>query len=233
MKPKRNKYNSNITRFHPGFWVWNVLFFLMFHAGQTFAQDTIPAVAMPKVQAKTETAPNLFGGEITNKGVGGVAIKFSTFNNQFALMTGGRGACTINNRYTIGGGGYGIANPIKLLSPSPDTTRNFKMGYGGLELGYIFYPGKKVNIGSAMLFAAGASFWQNNPKSQKEELFDDDFKIFPVLEPSFYGEFALCRIMRLHAGVSYRYVIGDDLDYITVQNMRGFSGYIALIFGKW
>jgi hypothetical protein len=54
-------------------------------------------------------------------------------------MTGGRGACTINNRYTLGGGGYGIANSIKLPDSSQDTTLNFKMGYGGLELGYIFF----------------------------------------------------------------------------------------------
>ncbi len=50
-------------------------------------------------------------------------------------MTGGRGALTINNRYTIGGGGYGIANSIVLSGTSEDTIRNFKIGYGGLKQG--------------------------------------------------------------------------------------------------
>jgi hypothetical protein len=233
MKPKRNKYNSKNVQIHPGFWVWTVLFFLMFQAGKTLAQDTIQAVAVPMVSANNETTLNLFGGEVTNKGVGGVAVKFSSFNDQFAVMTGGRGAITINKKFTIGGGGYGIANTIHLASPSPDTTRIFKMGYGGLELGYVFYPGKKVNIGATLLFAAGASFWQNNPKSTVEELFDEDFKIFPVFEPAFYGEFALSRIMRLHTGVSYRYINSANVDYITNKNMRGFSGFVALLFGRW
>jgi hypothetical protein len=214
----------------------NVLFVVLFmfsHAGQIRAQDSIPTISVNQAPAVSVPPMKLFGGEVTNKGVGGVAVKFSSFNDQFAFMTGGRGAITINKRFTIGGGGYGIANTINLTSFSPDTTRNFKMGYGGLELGYVFFPGKKVNIGATLLFAAGASFWQNNPKSLNEELFDDDFKMFPVFEPSLYGEFALSRIMRLHAGVSYRYINGADVDYITNKNMRGFSGYVALLFGKW
>ena len=80
----------------------------------------------------------------------------------------------------------------------------FKMGYGGLELGYIILSAKKVNIGISLLIAAGAAFWQNNPKSNSEKLFDDDFNIFPVLEPSLYGEVALNRFMWLHAGISYQ-----------------------------
>jgi hypothetical protein len=189
----------------------------MFNVSQIFAQDA---------------TRELFGVNITNFGYGGPAIKFSRFNNQFAFMTGGRGAITINNRYTIGGGGYGIANSINLPGPEPDTKRIFKMGYGGLELGYIFFFGKKVNIGGSLLVAAGAAFWQNKPKSNGEKLFDDDFKIFPVLEPELYSEIALNRFMWLHAGISYRYVYHAHLDYLSDQNIRGFSCYVGLLFGK-
>lgn len=113
-----------------------------------------------------------------------------------------------------------------------DTSQYFKMGYGGVELGYIFFPGKKVRIGSSLLIAAGAAFWQDKPKSDREKLFDDDFNIFPVLEPSFYSEVALNRFMWLHAGISYRYIHHAHLDYMTDQSMRGFSCYIGLLFGK-
>ena len=230
---KSGNYDMDFNRKHFILKVLPALLFLLFHVGQIIARDTIPSISVIQEPSVSVTPMKLFGGEVTNKGVGGVAVKFSSFNDQFAFMTGGRGAITINKRFTIGGGGYGIANTIHLASPSPDTTRNFKMGYGGLELGYVFYPGKKVNIGATLLFAAGASFWQNNPKSAVEELFDEDFKIFPVLEPAFYGEFALSRIMRLHTGVSYRYINGADVDYITNKNMRGFSGFVALLFGRW
>jgi hypothetical protein len=106
------------------------------------------------------------------------------------------------------------------------------MGYGGLEIGYIFFFGKKVNIGGTLLVAAGAAFWQNKPKNSREKLFDDDFNIFPVLEPSLYSEIALNRFMRLHTGISYRYVHHAHLDYISDQNIRGFSFYVGLLFGK-
>jgi hypothetical protein len=38
--------------------------------------------------------------------------------------------------------------------------------------------------------------------------------------------------MWLHAGISYRYIHHAHLDYMTDQNMRGFSCYIGLLFGK-
>jgi hypothetical protein len=106
------------------------------------------------------------------------------------------------------------------------------MGYGGIELGYIILPGKKVNLGGTLLVAAGAAFYQNKPKSNGEKLFDNDFNVFPVLEPALYTEIALNRFMWLHAGISYRYVHHAHLHYMTDQNMRGFSCYIGLLFGE-
>jgi len=89
-----------------------------------------------------------------------------------------------------------------------------------------------VNIGTLLLVAAGAGFWQNQPKSNGEKLVDDDFHTFPVLEPSIYGELSLNHFMRLHAGISYRYVNGTDLGYLNDHSIRGFSCYLALLFGK-
>lgn len=210
--------------------VYTFLFVLIFNTGGTFAKDSTSIDFATSVPETADTTRKLFGGKITNSGYGGPAIKFSKFNNQFAFMTGGRGSITINNRYTIGGGGYGTANSIDMPGSSADTSRIFKMGYGGIESGYIFLPGKKVNIGGSLLIAAGAAFWQNKPKSNGEKLFDDDFNIFPVLETSLYSEVTLKRFMWLHAGISYRYVHHAHLDYMTDQNLRGFSCYIGLLF---
>ncbi len=209
-----------------------VLFFMTSIMSQTFAQDIIPADSATTGPVSKDRTRTLFGGTITNSGYGGIILKFSSFNDQFAFMTGGRGACAINNRYTIGGGGYGIASSIDLPGSSEDTIRIFKMGYGGLELGYIFFHGKMLNFGSTLLIAAGAAFWQNKPESAGEKLFNDDFNFFPVLEPSLYGEVAINRFLWLHAGICYRYVHHANLDYMTDKDMRGFSCYIGLLFGK-
>ena len=232
MKTISRKCKLELRQPRLSIWTMTVLFVMMFNVSQTFAQDTTSTDFATSVFATAGANRKLFGGKITNNGYGGPAIKFSRFNNQFAFMTGGRGACIINNRFTLGGGGYGIANSIKLPGSDSDTTRYFKMGYGGLELGYIFISGKKVNIGGTLLVAAGAAFWQNKPKNNGEKLFDADFNIFPVLEPSLYSEVALNRFMWFHAGISYRYVRHAHLDYMTDLSIRGFSCYIGLLFGK-
>jgi hypothetical protein len=204
----------------------------MLDVNQTFAQNNTSADTTNSTLTNGQPALEFGGLKFNNSGYGGIVLKFSTFDHQFAFMTGGRGAITINNRFTIGGGGYGIANSIRLTGSNPDTIRNFKMGYGGLELGYIFIPGEKVNIGGTLLFAVGAAFLQNKPKSEGERLFDNDFKIIPVLEPSLYCEFTLNRFMRLHTGISYRYVNNTRLTYIKDKDIRGFSCYVGLLFGK-
>jgi hypothetical protein len=208
------------------------IFFLLFNVSQSFAHEAVNADSVIQGSRTEKKTRTILGGTITNNGYGGIILKFSRFNDQFAFMTGGRGACTINNRYTIGGGGYGIANSIRLSGSGEDTSRYFKMGYGGIELGYIILPGKKINLAGSLLVAAGASFLQNDPESDGEKLFDDDFKIFPVLEPSLYTELVLTKVIRLNAGISYRYIAKADLSYITNSDLRGFSFYIGLIFGK-
>ena len=225
--------NCKLEFWQPLLSIWvTVLPVIMLNVSQTFAQDPASVDFATSMPATADTTRKLFGCKITNNGYGGPAIKLSRFNNHFAFMTGGRGAITINNRYTVGGGGYGIANSIDIPASEENTSRLFKMGYGGLELGYIFLSGKKVNFGGTLLVAAGAAFWQNKPKSNGEKLFDDDFNIFPILEPSLYSEVALNRFMRLHTGISYRYVHHAHLDYISNQKISGFSCYVGLLFSK-
>jgi len=207
---------------------------MTFHTSQIIAQNLTSADSVFSEPSSSGKIRTLFGGTITNFGYGGPAIKFTRLENQFAVMPGGRGACIINNRYTLGGGGYGIANSIKLpvSGIDMDTTLYYKMGYGGLEFGYIIISGKKMNIGATLLVAAGAEFLESKPESNSEISYGNDFKIIPVLEPSFYVELQLNHFIRLHTGISYRFVNSSDLYNIHVPNMSGFSCYIGLFFGK-
>jgi hypothetical protein len=66
-----------------------------------FAQNTSSLANGASVPAAADTTRKFFGGKITNYGFGGLALKFTHINNQHANMTGGRGSCTINNRFTI------------------------------------------------------------------------------------------------------------------------------------
>jgi hypothetical protein len=73
--------------------------------------------------------------KMTSFAFGGTGLLLSNVNNQFSIMNGGRGSATFNNRYTFGGGGWGMPKGVKLPSNQKDTFNFFKFGYGGLEFG--------------------------------------------------------------------------------------------------
>jgi hypothetical protein len=194
-----------------------------------------PGVGLSQVPADSGTVEKSDTSQIRRKipfimtslGFGGTTLKVSNFNSQLAVMNGGRGSATINHHFTVGGGGYGISNRIEVESSIPDTFLSIGMGYGGLELGYLLFPDyKRANLGISFLFAAGAGFIESIPKRRK-----NSFSIFPVFEPALYGELVLSRLIHFQAGVTYRLVVGSDLDYVPDESMRGISGYINLLFG--
>lgn len=175
---------------------------------------------------ENESSPGKRSFKMTSLPFGGVGVKFTNLNGQFTLMNGGRGSATFNNRFTIGGGGWGMPKGIELESSQTGTFEFFKMGYGGLELGYIVYPGDKINVGTNLLVAYGAGFKETLPKAK-----NGDFKMFPVLEPSLYSQISLGKILRLDLGISYRYVGALDFPNLNNKKLNGFSCYIAFLVG--
>ena len=71
------------------------------------------------------------------------------------------------------------------------------MGYGGIDFGYLFATGEKLNLGTKLLIAGGAVFKETVPKSD-----DNDFKMFPVLEPTIYYQISLGKLFRFEMGAS-------------------------------
>ncbi|MFN8256508.1 MAG: hypothetical protein U0W24_12505 [Bacteroidales bacterium] len=162
--------------------------------------------------------------KMTTLTFGGNGLLWTKVNDQSTIMTGGRGSATFNNRYTIGGGGWGMPKGIEIESSEPGTYDFVKMGYGGLEFGYILLPGEKLNIGTNILIAGGAVFKESVPESDEK-----GFKMFPVLEPALYGQISLGNMFRLEVGASYRYITGTNLSYISDKDMSGFSVHIGLL----
>jgi hypothetical protein len=207
-----------------------VLIFVMSQTGQSLAADTVSTGSAVTAPEANDTIKTFFGGKIKYYGgVGGPAVKFSRYNGHFAFMTGGRGAGIINHGLTIGGGGYGIANSIPMQSTHSDTSRSLEMGYGGLEIGYVFSPEKIMSFGGFLLVGAGAIGWKSQPESDDTR---KDIQLFGVVEPTVYGVFTLFRFVRLNAGVSYRFAYGAESVLFKDRDLRDFSGYVGLLFGK-
>ena len=163
---------------------------------------------------------------MTSQAFGGTGLSITKVNNQLTVMTGGRGAATFNNRYTFGGGGWGMPVGVELGRITNDTLEFFKFGYGGLEFGYIIIPNEKIKMGTRLMAAYGAGFKESNPKGKNV-----DFSMFPVLEPSLYAQISLGRLMRFDMGVSYRFVTGMNSNYPGNNMLSGLSCYMVLVMG--
>lgn len=161
---------------------------------------------------------------MTTLAFGGTGVLFTKVNNQLGVMTGGRGSATFNNRYTFGGGGWGMPKGIEIRT-NTDTLEFFKFGYGGLEFGFIFHEGPKVRFGSNLLVGCGVGFQEKFPKSKGE------VKMFPVFEPSLYSQINLGKLLKLDIGLTYRFVTGSNFSFINNRQLSGPSIYIAFLAG--
>lgn len=215
---KHNKYQS-VIGFNLGF----LLLLIVNSTISTFAQETdSDTISRLNTEEILTTKSKSF--RITTLTFGGNGVYFTKVNNKFSVLTGGRGSATFNNRYTIGGGGWGMPKGIEVESETTGTYNFVKMGYGGIEVGYILYPGKRLNFGTNLLLAGGAVFKETVPESKNNE-----FKMFPVLEPSLYCQIKFSKIFHFEMGATYRYINGTNLPYISNNQMSGFSCYVGFL----
>jgi hypothetical protein len=164
--------------------------------------------------------------KLTSLAYGGTGVLFTKVNDQFGVMTGGRGSATFNNRYTFGGAGWGMPKGVEMNSHENGSLEFFKFGYGGLEFGYLFYEGEKLRLGSNLLLACGAGFQETIPKSKGE------VNMFPVFEPSLYSQLTLGKLLRLDLGVTYRLVTRSKFSFIDNRQLSGPSIYLAFLVGS-
>jgi hypothetical protein len=162
--------------------------------------------------------------KMTTLTFGGAGVLFTRVNNQNTVMTGGRGSATFNNRFTIGGGGWGMTRGVELESTAEGVYNFVKMGYGGVDFGYLLIHGEKFNLGAKLLVAGGAVFKETIPESK-----DNSFTMFPVLEPTLYYQVSLSKLFRFEMGANYRFIRGTNLPYISDREMSGFSCYVGFL----
>jgi len=190
----------------------------------TFAQTINPADSVSNKNSGKEISPNKKAFKMTTLTFGGSGVNFTRVNDQFTVMTGGRGSATFNNRYTLGGGGWGMTKGVTVESEAEGIYNYAKMGYGGIDFGYVIFNGEKLNLGTKLLIGGGAIFKETVPESE-----DKDLTMFPVLEPSLYSQVALGRLFKFEIGASYRVISGTGLSYISGHQMSGFSFYIGFL----
>ncbi len=189
-----------------------------------YGQDPFASDTSRKIQGITPALRGKKSFTMTSLTFGGNGVNLTQVNGQFSIMTGGRGSATFNKRFTLGGGGWGMTKGIEVESTTEGVYNFIKMGYGGVDFGYLLYPGERLNLGIKLLIAGGAVFKETVPESD-----DSEFKMFPALEPTLYYQVSLSRLFRFEMGAGYRYIRGISLPYISDSELGGFSCYFGFL----
>jgi hypothetical protein len=155
----------------------------------------------------------------------GPVVKFSSMVDEFAVMPGLRGGWIINHAFSLGLGGYGLANDIQLEGMTGPTSRDIDFGYGGLELEYINSSNKVIHFTISTLVGGGGVTLPNIVPDAAEAVF--------VLEPMANLVLNVAPVMRVEVGVGYRWVTGTNSVYYDSSTLSSVSGGIALLFGKF
>jgi len=184
-------------------------------------------------EKKQNEIKTLFGNQkIVHSGYGAITLGYSEIENLNGVTIGARGAYIIGHWFAIGFGGTGFINDV---SYNISIDQNFLSGgYGGLLLEPIVLPWFPVHISIPVLFGAGRIAYVTSYGSDEiNEVLIEDASSFVILEPGAELELNILRYFRISLGVSYRLTTEINLYDTSTFPLNGWSGNIALKFGKF
>jgi hypothetical protein len=198
-----------------------VVLALLAAAALPAAADSLPARGEPDLAAPEG---------IRHGGWGGPAVQATTVRKEAAVLVGARGGWLIDGRVTIGGGGYGLATSVDAppTAARPARTHELQMGYGGLWLEYTFAPAEILHVSVGSLLGGGTLAVT---RSSATDVVDRDG--FYAVEPSTTIELNLASFVRVDAGVTYRWVIGERIEGLADSDVSGFGLLAAVKIGKF
>jgi hypothetical protein len=169
----------------------------------------------------------LFSGDIESGGYGAFFTKIGPIADQTGYFVGGKGAWLINHTVGIGGGGYGLTNPIRI-----DGVEDMQMqfGCGGFMLEFIINSDELVHFDVSALIGGGGLAYEVFDASLPYGRTYTEHPFF-MLEPSAHLVLNVSHFFRIAAGGSYRHVNGVTSTYLSDNDLSGFSGEIVFMFG--
>lgn len=162
-------------------------------------------------------------------------IKVGNVHEDVSLFVGGRLGMILNDHFTLGIAGYGLANnsnfkDVDPLSLNPDLRIN--MGYGGLLMEYTFFGNKKIHFSIPVVVgAAGIYIYEDDNNYFYNNYNDIENSAAFVVEPGVNIEFNLFKFLRLDLGASYRLVTQTSLDYLSDDDLSDLSINATFKFG--
>jgi hypothetical protein len=178
-----------------------------------------------------ENPRTLLSGNLAHGGFGAPHVKVTPVSGQAGLLVGGRGAWVIGHSLTLGGGGYGLATHVD----APEAARgsladaSISLGYGGVRIGYIFFPQEMVHFSTGLLIGGGGvSVLARRNQSDNEAIHTGS--VF-VLEPEAALEINITRSIRGAIDVSYRYMSDPGIAGLSSTKIGGPAAGATVAFG--
>lgn len=175
-------------------------------------------IAFPAVSQDDSGEPKtLISGANVTGGGGGVTFKLAQIDDNVLTGFGGFGGMVINNRFTLGGGGFGYGDGDFELD---GVEGDLSIGYGGAIFQYHPYPSSLVRpVFDVMVGGGGTTF-----EAEGSE-FDSGFF---VLEPGVGAMVHLTKFMRVSVHARYLYLAGAE---IQDADLNGYTYGLSLMFG--
>jgi hypothetical protein len=197
-----------------------------------YAVGIIVLLAMSTISAQHKTL--ISSEDLTLGGYFSPVVKFSSIHDNLGVFVGGRGGLIINQTFAIGFGGYGLASYIEALDRGPYGERYMEMGYGGLDIEYIFNPNELVHFSVSTLIGGGGVLF--NDRSWGDDFWDDHHRkgnAFFIVEPGFNLDLNVTSFLKTSVGASYRFVNGLKSDVSTNDELTGTSVMFSVRVGKF
>ena len=210
------------------------------------AMKTLLVLALALAALPTAAQQTLLGDGRFTGGFGGPVVKFSSINGRYATLVGGRGGALFTtgsgHAFSIGGGGYGIADEHGGLRWGRDDQNRplyLQMGYGGFELEYVNRADDLVHVSVQTLIGGGGIQMvdiDGNLASFFDRVLNDGFDVqdaFFVFEPGANVMLNVTEWFRIGGGVSYRLVRGAALADVSNSDLSAVAGTLTFKFGSF
>jgi hypothetical protein len=123
-----------------------------------------------------------------------------------AILGGARAAIVLDQRLSLGGGGFALLNPIEAPSPERGQDPRIGFGAGGLWAQYVWAPSWDVQPTSGLMVGAGSLSHQAHSFSSTYTS-----SAFFFVMPEVGLEIEMEQVVRIGIEASYRIVTGVDL----------------------
>lgn len=211
-----------------------------------FSQEETRKVSTEQTDIPIRTVFNSGNKKVSHGGYGALTFGVDFKGPQTMLSYGIKSGWLINHHIALGVAGRGFVGLDKyVFEDAPFEEYRVTGGYGGLLIEPVIAPFLPVHISFPIIIGAGGigyadvDDWDDNDWDDDDPYNDDydnyayDKAAFFVIEPGVEMEINLLKFMRLGVGVSYRYT--SDIQMVKTEKdlMRGFSGTVAVKFGKF